>query len=289
MLEPIHIGPRSKQVLKALYEHGPLSNATLREVIDPKMCVRSMNYAIKRLNDLGLIKNRHSSITKHSSRFVQLTNNDELKPILAKILNINLDLLKYVHGGTEALEHSQECAVWSNYFKTHFKDIQVIRDFHIARNKTAMETLLVNPDDIDLLPDMILRFPSVGQKGWINVGVEVERTQKAKDRITKKLRKFSSRTRLDSVLYICRNTQIINKITSTYIHSVVPKALRIQHYFKDFLHIAGSLVPNNNQNLFITNVSAETFSLAQWIHFLRTHQMSARGGFCVNAHSTPGM
>ncbi|MCM0606585.1 MAG: hypothetical protein KA715_10885 [Xanthomonadaceae bacterium] len=236
MSKIIRMRERSKQILRALYEHGPLTNATLRQVISPIMSERRVNEVLQRLASVGLIKKRHSSVSKHAGRYLQLSDGVGAKTLLSEILSVSEESFERIPGGTEALEHWQDCVIWSKRFSDLYPDAKVISDFKIAQDKSARETLLIPDDgDVDLFPDLLLRIPSIHSSNTINIAVEVERSIKSKFRLAKKLKKFASRSRLDGVLYVCSNPKISDSLQRVYKMRVLPTALRIQHYGDNFL------------------------------------------------------
>jgi len=113
MSETIRVGNRSKQVLQLLFENGPLLSSTIRTVIEPAMPQRKIPTVIHRLRRLGLVRNRHSSVSHDAGRYIELSTAKEGRKTLCKVLNVSEESLKSVPGNTEALEHWQECAVWA--------------------------------------------------------------------------------------------------------------------------------------------------------------------------------
>ena len=278
MSKIIRMRDRSKQVLRALYEHGPLTNATLRQVISPVMSARRVNEVLQRLTSVGLVKKRHSSVSKHAGRYIQLSEGTGAKTLLSEILNVSEESFERIPGGTEALEHWQDCVIWSKRLSDLFPNVKVISDFKIAQDKSAREILLI-PDeaDVDLLPDLLLRIPSIHLGKTVNIAVEIERSMKSKYRLAKKLKKFASRSRLDGVLYICSHTKISESLQRVYMIQVLPVALRIQHYGDNFLMFLNTQNLSTISEYSLLSTQAKNVLLSSWIHFLRSTEIFQRG------------
>jgi len=282
MLELIRLRPRGKQVLNALYEHGPLSTSTLKEILSPTITTRRLNEITKRLYDVGLVINRHSSVPTNAGRYLELSTSKPAKQFLSDILNVSQEMLSRVPGGTNELEHWQECAIWVTRFKNLFPKSTLIRDFQISSDQKALNTLLMEARDIDLLPDLLLRMPKLDDKGYITVAIEIERTKKSRFRLAQKLRKFSTQTKLDGVVYICRNESIAASLRNVYLDRIIPKALRVKHYGLNFLTFSnGELVTGTNEPMTF-NSELKSISFNRWLHFLRSTDLEKRRDCNVN-------
>lgn len=279
MPETLRIGERGRQILQTLFENGPSSSATLRAVIEPPMNERKMNAAIRRLRDLGLVRNRHTSVRSFAGRYHELASGDGHRMILSQLLNTPLERFKTIPGGTEALEHWQECTVWAKRLHTLFPDAKVVRDFELAKNAALLERTRLTGAEGELLPDLLLCFPRIrADLDPLFVGIEIERTQKSRQRIGQKLRRFATQSALDTVLYLCPRPKLGQKIAQSFVVKKCAEVFRIEHFANNFLLIADSQRQNAHE-IHALNPFGEAIALTEWIQFIRERRGIERRGF----------
>ncbi len=275
----LRVGERGKQILRTLFDNGPSSSATLRAVIEPRMNVRKMNGAIRRLRILGLVRNRHTSVHRYAGRFFELATGTGHRTVLSQILGIPMERFKTIPGGTEALEHWQDCTVWANRLGAIFPDAKVVRDFELARETVLLDRTRLIGAEGELLPDILLCFPRVrADLDPVYVGIEIERTQKSRQRIGQKLRRFASQSTLDTVLYLCPRPTIGQSVARSFVVRKCSEVFRIEHFARNFLLVAAS---ENQETLEIhaSNPFGEAIVFTKWIHFIRERRGVERRGF----------
>jgi hypothetical protein len=280
MPEALRIGNRGKQILSTLFQNGPLSSSTLRAVIEPGMSVGKMNAAIRRLRNLGLVRNRHSSVSQHVGRFVELATGIGHRKVLSQVLDVPLEKFETIPGNTEALEHWQECTIWGRYFEKRFPGCRVIRDYELLREPLIQEESYLKADEADLLPDLIIRFPRTDLVGApLYVGIEIERSRKSKKKLRQKLRRYAAQSRLACVLYICSRPGVAEPLTRVYTSRVRSEVVRVESYSENFLLISDGKKLAAHDSIGVKNALGSAFSFDEWIHFLRTRKMAERAGF----------
>jgi len=279
MSESIRVGNRGKQVLQLLFENGPLLSSTLRTVIEPAMPQRKIRAAILRLRRLGLVRNRHSSVNHDAGRYIELSTAKEGRKTLCKVLNVSEESLKSVPGNTEALEHWQECAVWAKRLEKIFPEAKMVRDFQLAKDRKLMEAACVATKFGESLPDLLLVFPKSGEGlEPVYVGIEIERSQKSRRRLVRKLRHFAGESKLDTVLYICSRPKVAPKISRIYSTGVHKAYLRVEPYSENFLLMLEG-TSHNLDRLLPSNAFGKNVPFKEWVHFLRQNRGIERAKF----------
>ena len=269
-------GPRQLQIVRALYENGPLSLRALQQLIDPPIALRRLQDAAKRLHEGGLVVRRHTGLPPNTGHFIQLCARNDRRELLADLLNVDRDALQVPHFRGQELCHSEACAIWVCRFRQLFPDARFIREHEYSRCSIASRILLSSGADHELRPDFLMRFPRADGKSFVNVGVEVERSRKTDDRLERKLKILATQTLLDGVIYLCDGANITEALRNIYNSRVVSKALRIGHYGANFLLISDGSMTTHGQEPRMVNAKLETVSLAAWIHFLLNSEQRQR-------------
>jgi hypothetical protein len=140
----------------------------------------------------------------------------------------------------------------------------------------AMNILLCDRKDFDVRPDLLVIFPRDGQGSRKSIAVEFERTVKSKKRLYRKLKKYTSATRLDGLVYICEADTITNKLSHIYASRVLGEALRIKHYGNNFLMFATNTATSKVHGPILVNTASQVVSLQEWGHWLRTTERHFR-------------
>jgi hypothetical protein len=228
------IGHRGVQVLRLLYEHGPLSNDTLRAVIHPPISQRKLNEALERLSHLNLIRARHSSVPKHAFRYLELRTNVRARKMISNTLKVSPGEIKPIGGGTEALLHWQLCAIWARYFEIQLEGLSSTRDFRIHPNSEVSKALHSPGVNAHILPDIVLSLKD-SRFGAKHIAVEIERHEKSSIRLIRKLRRLCNGTSLCGVIYISPKPRVLEKIRKILVAHVLPRAQRTRKSADDFL------------------------------------------------------
>lgn len=227
-------GSRRRQVLAALYEHGPLSLRTLERILKPKMAIRRLQETTKRLRDKGLIVRQFEDSSKNSEFYYQLGDSPAAKGKIAEWLKLEqVDLQHLVVRGKE-VRHTEQCAIWAEFLKMIYPEAKVARDLKLRRELKSQDGYTPDRFDLDLVPDILLEFPSSHGSEKLLVAVEIERTQKSRARLMAKLRKLATRTQFDGVLFVSESEQVLANVKRVYRDSEMRKSKRIGHYSQAF-------------------------------------------------------
>lgn len=276
MSEKIKSGQRGTQIMRILYEHGPLSIAGIQKVIAPAMSARRMQDAIRRLAVRGLIVPRFSALPKNAAHYYQLSQAEEKRQRIGEMLNVQPESILQHRFRNQELEHSELCATWSHRLKQLFPIAKVLREHEYSRNEDAVRTLFSMESDREFRPDLLILLPAAGSKKIIGVAVEIERSAKTHVRLARKLKKFASQSLFGGVLYACSRDSIVEALRQVYRSKVLAKAHRISHYGANFLVFAGNDPCTEAGEPQTYNSELKLISLKQWIHFLATTELRAR-------------
>jgi hypothetical protein len=287
MKNQLHTGLRGQQILKLLSLHGPLSTRTLSEIIDPPMKLRRMNDATKRLFDHGFIVRRFESLPKNASNFFQLSQRRESREFIGKILGISANELLQPQFRNQELLHSELCAIWSSRLKKIFPDCRVVRDYHFADDRLAGKVLLSGKNEVELKPDILIHFGAGDLKSiTTTIAIEIERTLKTKERLFHKLRKLTSRTQLDGVIYVCGKNSIAESLRHIYKSRIVEKSHRIKQYGTNFLLFTDGSQHSDGSGPRLFNTSLKPVLLRNWISFLTSTARPLRRDFNLGGQPT---
>ncbi|MEQ1875659.1 MAG: hypothetical protein ABL958_03370 [Bdellovibrionia bacterium] len=281
---------RRKQIIRALYENGPLSIRGIKCLIEPLISDNGARQSIRLLKQRGLVIPRFSGLPENCANYYQLSLRDDTRPILSKILEVHpLALMEPLINDNELI-HSQECAVWTKWFRMMFPDAEVARELQFKKSEMLMRPLMIDYDNRHLIPDIILRMKNKAEDRFTTVAIEVERSRKASYRIAEKLRKLSCETRLDGVIYICANESISETIRHIYLSNIRHKASRVKHYGDNFFLFSNGKFSTVHNGPIMFNSELKQLSLFDWINFLVTTKdetrMRANQELMANAHSS---
>jgi len=271
MLETEKPYESGKQILKLLHEHGALSNRGILRTIWPRVvCSSSIRQSVRLLKYKGLIVDRFDSLPQNCGQFHQISLREETKPIIAKMLNVHPAELEERVVRDQELAHSQECAVWCTRFRRDFPEATVLREHHYVKEEEFKNILVLGRDDNHLKPDILMHFPKQNGRSSTTVAVEVERSRKADARLVEKLRKLSTQSCLDGVIYICSTASLLETVRRLYESRVRERAHRINHYGDNFFLFSTGQLSVDHWAPVMLNSELKPISFLDWIHFLRT-------------------
>ena len=230
------------------------------------MAERRIQDSLKRLFTRGLILRRFDSIPHNAGNYYQISQTGEDRKTIGRILGVEAEALLQPHFRSQELIHSELCAVWWTRFRQLLLDAEVMRDFRMVKDAGAKRVLLARHDNLRLLPDLLLRMPRGSGAGQAHIAVEVENTRKTYDRLTTKLKKLTTRTLLDGVIFICSKRTILENLTRLYVEGVRDRALRIKHYGANFLLFAEIDASMSKDELKLYNCNSQPVILQHWMH-----------------------
>lgn len=266
---------RTPQVIRALYEYGPLNAKAFTKILEPNMESRRVRDCLHRLSKRGLVIKCNKLRHTFSENYYQLSNSQLSRPHIANILNRNPETLNIPNFRAHDVEHSTSCAYWSHFFSTIFPQAEVIRDFHISSNPRLLNRLQID-DDLEMYPDIVVFLKSDVLDDYITIAIEVERTHKSRGRIFHKLNKFSTRSHIDGVIYLCPTHALIDLVDGVYTKRLSKSARRIRKYGEYFLLLTNKTHPPTNHNVRMFSSLGNTINLKTWITKLMTIKCQKR-------------
>jgi hypothetical protein len=258
-------GSRSKQILKLLAEHGPLSSRTLQIILQPAIQSRRLRDSLKRLSDRGYISRRYDRIFGGAGCVYQITRDQDHWPAIHQQLgNADSEVFEQIYFSHRELHHMQSCAIWAEALRQWLPEAAVKRDHVYSRDQALLKDLMLKDSD-STLPDILLIVPTENPRVQVRVAVEIERTRKTERRLAQKLSKFAAKSCLDGVIYISESDRILDVIRAIYSSRLMKKALRISHYGQHFLMLSRGEKTQDGADLKMANATLGNMTLKTWL------------------------
>ncbi|MCB0309508.1 MAG: hypothetical protein KDD48_09065, partial [Bdellovibrionales bacterium] len=88
--------------------------------------------------------------------------------------------------------------------------------------------------------------------------------------------KFSSRSYIDGIIYICPNHAIIDLVGGVYSNRIKSSARRIRQYGEYFLLFTNSFMPSFDADIKMFSTNGKTISLKTWVNTFETNLWQKR-------------
>lgn len=280
---------RAKEILTLLKNHGPLTFKAISLLVEPPMAKRKLEMALARLKNNHLIEVRNEKLLGQKCLIYQAPQFENSRERAAKLLSCHKDEFLQPYFRYRELLHNDGCAILGHKLRKMFPDSKIIRDFQLYTDPTVSNVLLTSPLDRDLKPDLVLHYPRTDSFRSITVVFELEKTHKDHRRLAQKIIKYSAKSRVDGIIYLCDTEGIATAIRGTYKDNALHRALRISHYGSHFLLFANAKHIHIDAIENVHNFDGKPVCLKQWIHTLRSTDRTERreSGFGIGAHSRP--
>ncbi len=259
---------RAPQILFLLNEYGPLSVNGLQTILRPHITKRRLQECLLRLYQKGLVIRRFEA-SPFARQYYELSQADSIRKEINRLTGIPLERLIQPYFRSQELLHNEECAFWAHYLKETFPEADVVRDFKLKEYQDICNKLLLDEDNPEVWPDLVLFFPENFQRESITIAFEIELTRKSNQRLYRKFRKYMNGTRIDGVVYLCHKNTLAETLRSIFIHSQAKGTRYFNHYPHLFL-LFGDRSFNKERlepNLF--NINKEEVSFLDWIQALK--------------------
>jgi hypothetical protein len=231
---------------------------------------------MNRLLERGLVVRRFEALPKNMSYFYQISAREENRKKISQLIGVDESKLRDLRVRDQELFHSQDCARWAERLKEAFPEARVLRDYHLHTNAHAMEILLMDHDDFELKPDILLMFPKTPETPETNVAFEIERCRKSPKRIERKLRKFAMATRIDGLIYACNDEGIQESVQKVWLARDRQEELRVGHYHEHFLMFTRNTPYIDIGSNFMFSAYKNPAWLGSWIQALRLSPRDCR-------------
>ena len=260
---------RSREVMRLLSLYGPLHLSTIQHLIQPDIQREKLREVLLRLLRKDFISKRVEKLGAQGAIYYQITSCEITLKLVAKFMNASIDELRQPYFRRAELLHSQFCAIWADKLKRLYPNALIVPDYKMAQNNEAKKLLQLSFQEKDIYPDLLLVFPKKDIKPSVGIAVEIERTRKSSKRLLKKISKYTNRTLIDGVLYVCEKENISSIIMGIYKSKVMPKSYRIQHYEKNFFMFSYSICIDKIPNDEMFNGDSKSVLFPNWIKYLR--------------------
>lgn len=275
-LPPIRPYSRGPQILKLLYEHGPLTASAIGDLIHPTMDSRRVRDAMQRLRFDGLILQKYAAEPKSQSVFYQISAREEHRKKIAELVGVEESKLLDLRVRDQELYHSMDCARWAEFLKRKFPSASVIRENRFHSDPNAKDVLLIEFDDFQLKPDILLSIPSDGDAMPLNIAFEIERSRKSPKRIERKLRNFAQGTRVDGIVYATNDDGIQELVRKVWLNRNLHRGTKIEGYPGHYMMFAPNAPHWIESNLHMWNAKREVTWLEPWLQTLSEHSRRKR-------------
>lgn len=256
---------RSKDILKIISEHGPLTIDLLQKMVEPQMSKRNLRKSIQVLKRKNLVESVFST-----NQMTYYFPNQSLpsRSTTARLLNCNPEKIQQPVLRRQDLFHNQWCEYWILNLTRALPDAEIIREDSIAGHELAKRVLQLSGADIDAHPDFLLSLPKTNSSGKCFLAFEIERTRKSEDRLTRKLRKYMDKTMLDGMIYICDSGGLSETLRLLYQNKLVGNSQRQRRFGENFFLLSDSLDGGGPQLQRLFNACGKPTSFESWCGYL---------------------
>lgn len=271
-------GSRRRQILQALNENGPLSVSTLAAVVRPRMELKSMRKAVRRLRDKGVLSVHFESMPYSGGHFYRISHDRAAREQIGKWLGISGEELRQPKFFSRELQHTTKCALWAAALRDQYPEAELVRDVEVIRRKIFMRHRFLQDLDRDSVPDIVLNFRGEMVRDTVSVGVEIERTRKSDKRLVSKLSKLVNQSVLDGVIYVCEAGGIRDAIAAVLDREKILRSPRIGHYGLAFVMFSDSAAISDVCSCILYNIEGKSVLLSDWLSALREISADFRRG-----------
>lgn len=264
---------RGRELLELIRKHGPISIEMLCRMTSPKMEKRSLRKALPLLRRKGLIELIHAD--PHTA-YYQLSPAPPALKRVAQILERSSMTYERQILRRQDRFHNQWCEYWAYSIERLFPDIEIIRDRDVEKSEYAKHVLQISKNEAEVYPDLLFRLPQSEGFEEIAIAFEIERTRKSKDRLLRKLKRFSDETLIDGLVYVCEGSSISDLIHDLYFDGARSKSERVRHYGSNFFLFTDRLDAGGPNLRRLFNANAEEVSFQSWFNVLRSTHSTLR-------------
>jgi hypothetical protein len=259
---------RRLQVFKILKEHGPLSIRGIEACIEPPIKRKKLREVLNRLHKRGLLRKRFDKTLGGAGVSYQIAQDPATRAIIGELISVDPITLHQPYYRPRTFVHSEGCAVWFEIFQRLFPEHRIVREHEISSDEIASRLLLLKGEEDDLKPDFILLAPSTADGRTISVAVEIEQTGKSQKRLVRKLKKYTTQTLLDGLIYICDSHAMSERLRQIYRSKVLEQAMRVKHYGNNFFLFSDGVLAANGCEPIMVNSLLDDVSVINWMQTL---------------------
>lgn len=264
---------RSKDILRVISEHGPLTIDLLQRMIEPEMTKRNLRKSLQVLRKKNLIELAQSS---NQSTFYLLNQSSPSRTNSANILKCSATQTQKPLLRRQDWFHNQWCEYWIMNMKRRLPDSKIIREDSISSHETAMNVLQIQKTDFDLRPDFLMSLSEGTAGDTTYLAFEIERTRKSEQRLLRKFRKYMDGTRIDGLIYICDSGRLSETIRLLYQNKLLAQTQRQKRFGENFFLLSDSLDGGGPQLPRLFNAAGKPTSFETWCGYLKSTKWTKR-------------
>jgi DNA-binding MarR family transcriptional regulator len=257
---------RGKQIIRELYENGPLTATGLRCLLQPPISKSGVKQALKVLRQKKLIVTSKSSLELYRKYYYQLSLTGNTRPIIGKILNLPPMALHYPVLHNHDMGNSQDCAIWCNWFGRMFPNSVVARDIHYKSDTSFKMPFAIDSVDWKHRPDMLMRIASQDSKREFTFAIDLHKDWMNHGKWMTKMLKLYNSGAVRGVIYFgpFRSVESLFKYIA---HEQKYTQSRINKCFRDNFILLGTGAWSNSESAPVM-FGSDGFpvSLREWIN-----------------------
>lgn len=266
MNKQVKVPKRSKDCIKLFIEHGPLSISTLNSMLLPPMKVPKIRKLLTNLIKKGVLINSKYNGLKS---FYYLSQRQKNINLVAKKFNFKPEQL--INPGIHGREwiHNEICEYWIYLLKKQYPDCTIIREKDFIHNDFAKRALIITNYEQTFKPDFLFILPESQGSELVIIAFEIERTKKQKNRLNEKLLKYTDRSFVDGIFYVCSEEDIMTTISTLFKNKIIFESLRIGSYGEKFILFSDNFNTKVKLNDPCFDVIGRTINFNDWIWYLK--------------------
>ncbi|MCC6277420.1 MAG: hypothetical protein IT289_05850 [Oligoflexia bacterium] len=261
---------RGKQILKLLYEHGPLSSSGLQAIMNPPITKSGVKQALRALKRRRLIVVNQSGLKGFGANFYQLSVTGDTRPEVSKMLTLPLAALEKPQIVNPDMAYSERCAIWSTWFGFMFGEADVARDIHYKSDPSFKMPFSMTSENWRLSPSILMRMPSKDENQIVTVGIDVDKHYYSSDRIVEKLKKIRESKALNGCIYIAPTDIIEATLSNLRDYRNYRSHKLLSHFDDNFFLFSNGQWSVSEKAPVMVNAYAQPVSLYEWMDSLRT-------------------
>lgn len=261
---------RGRQILKLLYEHGPLSSRGLQAIMNPPITKSGVKQAIRCLKRRKLIMVNQSGLKSFGANYYQLSVTSETRPEVSRMLGLPMAALEKPQVINPDMGYTQECAVWATWFGIMFDEAKVARDIHYKSDPSFKMPFAMTSVNWRLRPSILMCIPGKVENQIVTVSIDVDKQYPSAERIVEKLKKLRESKALNGCIYIARTDIIAGVLSTLRDYKDHRNRSLLSHFDDNFFLFSNGQWSVSEKAPVMVNAYAQPVSLYEWINNLRT-------------------
>jgi len=283
---------RENQILSLLARYGVMDTRTLKMLMGASLGDSHIRHLLRNLRLKGLVHKKSHTLNKFSANYWMLKNEPILQQAALKKGGLSADDLRHKRLHWSQVPHENLCTILHASFERSIRGLWIIREGSEGFKDLPAHIISKRVRDNGYLPDMCIGVPSYdantgfsdGSYRWI--AVELDRTDRSRDRISRRMNIYSRHTNFDGLLYLtAEELKTSKKMRRLYNDDGAKEAYRIEGGKDTFLALG--VAPNRlfDPNQVLIKCGKHKIPLSSWIALFAFADVDRRDEFVrLNCH-----